>query len=180
MTFPTLCHCEERSDEAISTVGRGDCFATLAVTGDYWPQDSGWKKTRLANPQSAIRNLKSPRGVTLTEVIVASALLLVCIAPLLKALTLAQVADRAIERKSWSLMQAQRELEWIRARCLRHYETCYRVNSKAVGEGYLCTVTDDADPTLRTVTVAVGLDQNGDGVLSAGEVEVRLTTRLAR
>ena len=132
------------------------------------------------NPQSAIGNPKSRHGVTLTEVVVASALLLVCIAPLLKALTLAQVEDRAIERKSWSLMLAQRELEWIRARCLRHYEACYGVSSKAVGEGYLCTVTDDEDPTLRTVTVSVGLDQNGDGVLSGGEVEVRLSTRLAR
>ena len=118
--------------------------------------------------------------MTLTEVVVASALLLVCIAPLLKALTVAQIEDRAIERKSWSLMLAQRELEWIRARCLRHYEACYRVNSKVVGEGYLCTVTDDEDPALRTVTVSVGLDRNGDGVLSDGEVEVRLSTRLAR
>jgi hypothetical protein len=118
--------------------------------------------------------------VTLTEVIVASALLVISIAPLLKALTLAQVEDRALERKSWSLLLAQRELEWIRARCLRHYETCYRVNSKALGAGYACTVTDNVESRLRTVSVSVGLDQNGDGILSAGEVEVTLSTRLAR
>jgi Tfp pilus assembly protein PilV len=119
-------------------------------------------------------------GVTLTEVVVASALLVISIAPLLKALTLAQVQDRAIERKSWSLMLAQRELEWLRARCIRHYDACYRVSSKALRDGYLCTVTDDEDPSLRTVAVSAGLDQNADGVLSAKEVEITLSTRLAR
>jgi Tfp pilus assembly protein PilV len=119
-------------------------------------------------------------GVTLTEVVVASALLVISIAPLLKALTLAQVEDRAIERKSWSLLLAQRELEWIRARCFRHYDTSYRVSSQALHDGYLCTVTDDEDPSLRTLTVSVGLDQDEDGVLSAKEVEITLSTRLAR
>jgi hypothetical protein len=27
-----VCHCEERSDEAISDRGMGDCFASLAMT----------------------------------------------------------------------------------------------------------------------------------------------------
>jgi hypothetical protein len=118
--------------------------------------------------------------VTLTEVIVASALLALAIAPLLKALTAAQVEDRAIERKSWSLLLAQQELEGIRARCLQHYDACYRASSKAIRDGYLCTVADDGHPSLRTVTVSVGLDQNNDGMLSTGEVEVSLSTRLAR
>jgi prepilin-type N-terminal cleavage/methylation domain-containing protein len=132
----------------------------------------------------SIRNPKSPggrhSGVTLTEVIVASALLALAIAPLLKALTAAQVEDRAIERKSWSLLLAQQELEGIRARCLHHYDTCYRVDSQAIRDGYLCSVADDAHPSLRTVTVSVGLDQDNNGVLSADEVEVSLSTRLAR
>ncbi len=119
-------------------------------------------------------------GVTLAEVIVASALLVIAITPLLRALTAAQVEDRAIERQSWSLLLAQQELECIRARCIRHYDTCYRVSSKPIRDGYLCTVADDGDSSLRTVTVSVGLDQNNDGVLSTDEVEVSLSTRLAR
>jgi hypothetical protein len=118
--------------------------------------------------------------VTLAEVIVASALLVIAIAPLLRALTAAQVEDRAIERKSWSLLLAQQELEYIRARCIRYYDTSYRVSSKPVRDGYLCTVVDDGDGHLRTVTVSVGLDQDNDGVLSTDEVEVSLSTRLAR
>ena len=110
----------------------------------------------------------------------ASALLALAIAPLLKALTAAQVQDRAIERKSWSLLLAQQELENIRARCLCHYDTCCRMSSKPIRDGYLCTVADDEHPSLRTVTVSVGLDQDNDHVLSRDEVEVSLSTRLAR
>jgi prepilin-type N-terminal cleavage/methylation domain-containing protein len=138
----------------------------------------------MASQQQRKVTPRSPRsrhsGVTLAEVIVASALLAIAIAPLLRALTAAQVEDRAIERKSWSLLLAQQELEWIRARCIHHYDACYRVSSKAIRDGYLCTVADDGHPNLRTVTVSVGLDQDNDGVLSPGEVEVNLSTRLAR
>jgi prepilin-type N-terminal cleavage/methylation domain-containing protein len=156
----------------LSLSGSCDCGFRIA--------DCGLAPGVLFNPQFTIRNPQSRRGVTLTEVVVASALLAISIAPLLKALTLAQVEDRAIERKSWSLLLAQRELECIRARCLGHYDACYRVGSKVIGAGYLCTATDDEDPNLRTVAVAVGLDQNGDGILSPQEVEVTLSTRLAR
>jgi prepilin-type N-terminal cleavage/methylation domain-containing protein len=54
--------------------------------------------------------LRRRAGVTLTEVVVASALLAVAIVPLLQTLTLAQVQDRAIERISWSVLLAQQEL----------------------------------------------------------------------
>jgi hypothetical protein len=119
-------------------------------------------------------------GVTITEAVVASGLLLVCVVPLLRALTVAQAADRAIERKSWSLLLAQQELERLRACCARCYDGCYRTSSATLRDGYLCTIDDDKDPVLRTVTVSVGLDRDGDGVLSPGEVEVSLCTRLAR
>ncbi len=119
-------------------------------------------------------------GVTLAEAVVASALLLVSIVPLLKALTAAQVMDRVIERKSWSLMLAQRELERVRARCLYDYDASFRRTSAVVQNGHLCTVSDDEDPVLRTITVFVGFDADGDGILSSGEIEVRLCTRLAR
>lgn len=119
-------------------------------------------------------------GVTLTEAIVASTLLLVSIIPLLKALTATHGMDRAIERKSWSLLLAQQELERIRARSLYHYDDSFQVNSRSLGDGFLGTVADDRHPMLRTVTVTVGLDRNGDETLGADEVEVRLCTSLAR
>jgi len=119
-------------------------------------------------------------GVTLTEVVVASALLLVAILPLLKALTAAHVMDRAIERKSWSLLLAERELERIRAGCDARYDQSFQASSVVMETGYLCTVFDDAHTQLRTITVSVGLDRDGDSVLSSEEVEVSLCTRMAR
>lgn len=119
-------------------------------------------------------------GVTLAEAVVASALLLISIIPLLKALTAAHVMDRVVERKSWSLMLAQRELERVRAQCLYHYDESYGRASAVVQDGYLCTVVDDRDLALRTIAVSVGFDADGDGALSSGEIAVRLCTRVAR
>jgi hypothetical protein len=116
----------------------------------------------------------------LTEAVVASTLLLVSIIPLLKVLTATHGMDRVIERKSWSLLLAERELERIRARSIYHYEESFAATSQPLGDGFLCTVTDDKNPAIRTVTVAVGLDLNGDTALAPGEVEVSLCTALAR
>ena len=60
-------------------------------------------------------------GVTMTEVVVASALLIVAMVPILKALTIAQVTGNAIERKTRSLMLAQGKLDEIKARSIYHY-----------------------------------------------------------
>jgi Tfp pilus assembly protein PilV len=132
--------------------------------------------------RATIRRRRRARcgGVTITEAVVAAALLLVCVVPLLKALTAAQAADRAMERKSRSLLLAQEQLEQLRARCAERYDACYRANSAPLRDGYLCAIDDDEDPALRTLTVSVGLDRNEDGTLSPGEVEVSLSTRLAR
>jgi hypothetical protein len=100
--------------------------------------------------------------------------------PLLQALTVAQATGRTIERRSWSLMLAQCELDKIRAESIRNYDHNFNATSTALGDGYLCSVVDDQNATLRTITVSVGLDRNGNGSLSSGEVEVHLCTCLAR
>jgi len=134
------------------------------------------------DPMNRPPRRRDPRcsGVTLTEAVVASTLLLVSIIPLLKVLTATHGMDRVIERKSWSLLLAQQELERLRTRSLYHYDESFDASSRALGDGFLCTVTDDGNPSLRTVIVAVGFDANQDGVLAAGEVEVSLCTALAR
>jgi Tfp pilus assembly protein PilV len=119
-------------------------------------------------------------GVTLTEVVVASTLLVVSMVPLLKALAVAQATGRIVERRSWSLMLAQSQLDRIRAQSVHDYDHNFNATSTALGDGYLCCVSDDRDPNLRKVTVSVGLDANGDNTLSSDETEVRLCTYLAR
>jgi hypothetical protein len=77
-------------------------------------------------------------------------------------------------------MLAQRELEKIKTQSIYSYDERFAETSRALEGGYLCTVTDDGDPALRLVAVAVGLDHNGNGSLENGEVEMTLTTYLAR
>jgi hypothetical protein len=119
-------------------------------------------------------------GVTLTEVVVASALLVVAIVPVLRAWTIAQVTTGTVERRTRSLQLAQRELERIKARSIYHYDDGFAETSRALEDGFLCTVDDDGDPNLKSIAVSVGLDRNGDGVLAAGEIDVCLSTCLAK
>lgn len=119
-------------------------------------------------------------GVTLTETVVASTLLVLSLIPLLKALTVAQVMDRVIERRSWSLMLAQAELDRIRAQSVYDYDRDFNATSAPLDGTYLCCVVDNRDTSLRMVTVSVGLDCNGDNILSSDEIEVTLCTCLAR
>ncbi len=132
------------------------------------------------NARRRKRNAIHASGVTLTEVVVAAGLLLVAVVPMLKALTAAQVTDRTIERKTHSLMLAQRELERIKAQSICHYDDHLDATSKVLDGAFRCLVTDDRDTDLRMVAVSVGLDRNEDKILSPDEIDVCLCTYLAR
>lgn len=120
------------------------------------------------------------RGVTLAEVVVSSTLLVVALVPILKALTLAQATSIVIERKTQSLVLAQGKLDEIRARSVYHYSDSYQQDSTALGGSYLCTVSDNGDPSLRTITVSVGFDADGDNHLASSEILATLTTYVAK
>lgn len=120
------------------------------------------------------------RGMTLTEVAVASAVLAIALVPMLRALTIAQMTGIAVERKTQSLILAQGKLEEIRARSIHHYADPFNESSTPLAGGYLCTVEDDQDADLRLVSVAVGWDADSDGRLSDEESLVCLTTYVAR
>lgn len=110
----------------------------------------------------------------------ASALLVVAMVPILKALTKAHMFASEIDRKTLSLVLAQRKLDEIRARSIYHYSDSFAQTNLSLGNSYLCNVTDNADPSLRTITVSVGYDNNGNGTLLSDEVEVTLATYIAR
>ena len=119
-------------------------------------------------------------GFTLTEVIMASALLIAAIAPILKALTTAHYSSSRIEQKTTSLLLAQEELEYIKARSIYDY-TWNPPPDKSLTGSYLCTVTaTPAGANLRRIAVSVGYDTNGNSTLADGEVLVVLETLIAR
>ena len=134
----------------------------------------------MASPMTTRRGGPRSTGVTLTEVVVGSALLVAAIVPLLRALTIAQRTGTVIERRTKCLILAEAKLDEVRARSIHHYESSFRDDSEDLGDSYLCTVADDEDPTLRLLTVSVGCDANADRRLEDTEVEVSLATYLAR
>ena len=122
-------------------------------------------------------------GFTLTEVVVASALLIIAIVPILKALTSAHVTSTIIERRARSLILAQAKLDDIRARAVYGWggPASFWEFSTSVDGLYLCNVWDvPVSSTLRRITVEVGYDQNGNNTLNPNEVEVTLATLVAK
>ena len=120
-------------------------------------------------------------GFTLTEVVVASALLIIAIVPILKALTSAHVTSTIIERKTRSLTLAQTKLDEIRARSIYNYSGTFTESSTSLDGPYLCSVADTGGGSnLRTIEVSVGYDLNGNSTLETDEIEVTLTTLVAK
>jgi len=123
-------------------------------------------------------------GFTLTEVVVASALLIIAISPILQALTSAHLSSTTtIEHKTRSLTLAQAKLDEIKARSIYDYTNggaTFAESNTSLDGSYLCNVTDDSGDPLKTIAVSVGYDYDGDSTLAADEIKVTLTTLLAR
>ena len=127
------------------------------------------------------RHIGNRAAFTLTEVIVASTLLIFAIVPILKALTSVHVHSIIIERKTRSLTLAQTKLDEIKARSVYNYTRNFTEINKPLDGSYLYSVKDGAvSANLRIIAVAVGYDLNGDNVLGGGEVFVTLETLIAR
>ena len=123
------------------------------------------------------------RGLTLTEVLVASGLLAVAVIPILRALTSSHVTSRKIEQRTQSLILAQAKLEEIRARSIYSYTNggaSFAESNTVLDGSYLCNVTDNSGDPLKTITVSVGFDSNGDASLAADEIKTTLVTLVAR
>jgi prepilin-type N-terminal cleavage/methylation domain-containing protein len=128
---------------------------------------------------AAIR--KSRSGFTLPEVVVAAALLLIAIVPILKALTQANLDSVVIERRTQSLCFAQGKLDRIKARSVYNFDNNFNENNTSLGNSYLCNVSQTiAGSNLKTISVSVGQDINGNGALTSDEVEVTLQTQIAK
>lgn len=127
------------------------------------------------------RRQMASSGFTLVEVVTASALLIIALVPILKALTSAQVTAAIVERRTRSLTLAQAKLDEIKARSIYDYASTFTEANTSLDGAYLCNVRDiSIPPHLRRITVSVGYDLNGNNTLQPDEVEVRLATLVAR
>lgn len=132
-----------------------------------------------------IINSKSQRfaGLTLVEVVIASALLIVAMVPILRGLTIAHYSGANIEHKSRSLLLAQAKLDEIKARSIYNYTnggSSFAETGTSLDGPYRCNVTDNEDDSLKTITVSVGFDSDGSGGIANDEVDVTLATLIAR
>ncbi len=135
-------------------------------------------RTKLKKPGSGSRRRK---GLTITEVVVASSLLIVAMVPILRALTVVHMGSVMIERKTMSLNLAKAKLDEIRARSIYNYADSFTLVNASLDGTYLCNVTDQSQGAdLRKVVVEVGFDHDEDNVLDADETEVDLATNIAR
>jgi len=137
--------------------------------------------TRIFTRSATRKTSRARAGLTLTEVVIASALLIIALVPILKGLTSVHLGTVIIERKSRSLMLAQAKLDEIKARSVYHYSDTFAEANLSLDGSYLCNATDEsAGPNLRTITVSVGYDLNGDNILESDEIEVALATYIAK
>ena len=129
------------------------------------------------------KSFRRRRGLSIMEVALASALLVVAMVPILKNLTRAHQMSAEMEEKTLCLVLAQGKLDDIKARSIYNFGSAgsFTANNVALGGSYFCNVTDAAAGTdLKQITVSVGFDDNSSGTLSSDEVEATLTTYVAR
>jgi Tfp pilus assembly protein PilV len=123
------------------------------------------------------------KGFSMIEVAMASVLLIVAMVPILKSLTKANMLSSSVETKTQCLILAQGKLDAIRASSVYSFGSAgsFTASNVVLSGSYLCNITDTAAGTdLKQITVSVGYDDNGNGTLSSGEVEVTLVTYVAR
>ena len=120
-------------------------------------------------------------GLTLTEVVIASAILIIAMVPILKGLTTAHLGTVILERKTRSLVLVQGRLDEIKARSVYNYSQSFAESNLSLDGLYLCNVADEATGSnLRKITVSVGYDYNGDNILDTDEIEVTQATYIAK
>jgi hypothetical protein len=101
--------------------------------------------------------------------------------PILNALTNSYLSTVTIERETRSLILAQAKLDEIKARSIYHYIDTFAETGLSLDGSYLCNVQDTGlGNDLRTITVSVGYDLNGNSQLETDEIEVALATLVAR
>ena len=120
-------------------------------------------------------------GFTLTEVVVASAILAFALVPILKGLSSANAASVFIERKTKSLFLAQAKMENLRALSIYNFDSLTSKSPQSLSEEYLCSINiTEESQNLKKVTVSIGYDSNSDLTLQREEVSVTLQSFLAR
>ena len=118
-------------------------------------------------------------GLTLMEVLVASALLGIALVPAFDMVTRGMVLARDVEVRSRAVFLAEREMETALAAAGQNFSASLTKQSQDLGDGYRATVTESTSGLMKTVTVQAGFDADRNGTLSSGEVLATFATVVA-
>ncbi|GEM_PF-514142 len=131
--------------------------------------------------QKKFRSKKLVSGFTLVEVLVASALLIFAMVPILKAITQIHTNTVIIERRTKSLNFAKSQINQLQAKSIYNFDNILSQSDLALDNLYLCNISSSSVNTnLKKIVVSVGMDRNQNGTLGSDEVEVTLQTQIAR
>ncbi|AQT69770.1 hypothetical protein STSP2_02967 [Anaerohalosphaera lusitana] len=120
-------------------------------------------------------------GFTLTEVVVASTLLLLGITPILKALTGSYISSTRIDQKTQSLLLAEAKLDEVKDAVGADHAASVVQSDLQLQDGFYCDIADDTvNSGLRELSVSVGVDADSNARLDDDEVLVSLSTMVAR
>ena len=132
-------------------------------------------------PLKIWKRRRAKSAFTLTEVVVASSLLIVAMVPILRALTAAHLNSVIIERKTRSLSLAQAQLDEVKARSIYSYSDSFSATDEVLDGSYLGNTTDSAvSSDLREIVISVGYDTDEDSQLDEDEIHVTLDTYIAK
>ena len=118
-------------------------------------------------------------GLTLMEVLVASALLGIALVPAFDMVTRGMVLARDVVVRSRAVFLAEREMETALAAAAQNFGTSLAKQSADLGDGYRATVTETVSGLKKTLAVQVGFDTDRNRTLSSGEVLVTFATVVA-
>jgi len=123
---------------------------------------------------------RSHPGLTLLEVVLASALLVAAAVPILNAATRAVTLAQEIDWRTRATFLAQREMENVLAVAAENYGQDFTRNSADLGDRYRVTVQQSLLTALKKkISVRVGRDKNGNAILDDSEVLATLGTIVA-
>ncbi|OQA02617.1 MAG: hypothetical protein BWY69_00971 [Planctomycetes bacterium ADurb.Bin401] len=127
------------------------------------------------------KTVNKQNGFTLPEVLVASALLVLAIVPILKVLAQINMNTVVVERKTKSLSLAKMKVNQLHAKSIKNFNDDFSETNLVLDNSYLCNISNQfVNSNLKAVSVSVGMDRNGSGTLEGGEIEITLQTQLAR
>ncbi len=122
---------------------------------------------------------RARRGMTLVEVLLASALLVIAIVPLFGVLTGGLEMAQEVERRTTATLLAQKEIETAVALAEEDDAADLAKTNADLGGGYLAHVEENDSGIVTKIGVVVGWDADGSGTLSDSEVLVGFATMAA-